>query len=144
MESPHFSLHYFNIDYSPHEGLDRRGPPSVKDSRAFQQEVVSYLEELWLRLRNVSYQTTCFDIQQLDDEDRAELDAISRITHGYAQFVIEAGDYAQSDDPIPFDAIREIGNAIHAHCDDSETALTYALQLQRKTNHHAVDAISTR
>lgn len=94
------------------------------------RHVQPFLDGLWGRLQQVSSIAEQINVSQLDAEDKTELDAISRITCGYAHFLLETSASIDSDDPLPLDTIAEFAQLINAHCDDSSTALTHVLNLQ--------------
>lgn len=105
-------------------------------------QIAPVLDGLWSRLQDVSYSIDQVDPNQLDKEDQEELDAITRITSGYIQFVLEAGAILDTDEELPLEAISELNTLVTAHCDDCQTALSYVARQQLGTpSYHAVRVI---
>lgn len=102
--------------------------PSMFVSRP--EDLSALLERLWLRLRDLSTLGSQLNWNALDDSDRAELDRISRITAGYASFILSSSEASESDDPPHFATIKAMSVEIELHCDQSTTALRWAMRDQ--------------
>jgi len=89
------------------------------------------LKDLWDRLTLVSQLASELDQDRLDAEDRAELDAVKRITGGYATWVMEMTELEKAGQVIETQALGELQFLVVAHCEDSSAALRMAIKEQK-------------
>src|SRR5690606_35726638 len=100
-------------------------------SRASIQDPSVLAEYLWEKLQDVARLGQSLNDSLLDDEDRQQLESISRITCGYAHFLMECGVSAENGDPMPYETLYEFSVPIETHCDESLNALHWAIQDQQ-------------
>jgi len=87
-------------------------------------------DALWARLQSLVNIAQQVDLKKLSEDHSQQMNDLSRITCGYAHFVLECGaNYRQGFEP-PMSMVKDMALLINSHCDDAISSLKHMLRYQ--------------
>ena len=95
------------------------------------EDVPHEVERLWRRIQNVAEVGLELRREKLDDADLAQFDALTRISSGYAFFLMECNSALEAGEIVEPSVIDDFGELIDEYCDSTINAFEWALRAQR-------------